>query len=248
MTGFYSNNHVYAHLTSNGIVIDGVYTLCPTQTPTQTPTLTPTLTPTHTGTPNVTPSITPTSSQTPTITIGYYVYDLGYGFTANEACNNYYLNPMKVYAPIAGGAGPNVGEYLYKNAGNPPTNPANDGIYSDGVITFLVAGGLGRIISLDIDACVGLITQTPTNTPTLTQTPTVTPTLTQTPTNTPTLTQTPTNTPTLTQTPTPTQTPTNTITPTVTPTNTITPTVTPTPTETEFPISLNYEYVNLDFQ
>ena len=62
-------------------------------------------------------------------------------------------SPMDVFAPLAGGSGPNVGEYLYKNAGNPPINPVDDGIYSDGISTYVVSGGNGQIISLDVDGC-----------------------------------------------------------------------------------------------
>ena len=127
---------------------------------------------------------------------------LGSGATTTEACNNYGINNITVYAPIEGGVGPNVGEYLYLTPGNPPTNSVPDGYYSNGIAFYIVSGGLGQITSVDLDGCDGLLTPTPTPTSTITPTNTETPTLT----------------------------PTNTLTPTVTPTNTLTPTVTPSTT------------------
>jgi hypothetical protein len=177
LSGYYSYGSVYTQLNSDGIVVDGIFSLCPTptptpsitptntetptqtptqtETPTQTPTQTetPTNTPTNTETPTQTPTQTPTNTNTPTQSIGFYKYVLGYDINSTNACNNFITNPVTFYAPLVGGSGPNVGEYLYQTAGNPPTNPALDGYYSDGSKIFLINGGNGRIISVDIDGC-----------------------------------------------------------------------------------------------
>ena len=192
LTGFYSNNSSVTELDSTGGQV-GFYNLC-SLLPTSTPTATTTQTPTN----------TPTQTTTPTATFGYYTYSLGTGSTTNEACADFSSAPNTVYGTVAGGVGPNLGEYLYVNTSL--TTPVADGYYSNGVDWYQVSGGAGQITTTDPNGCVGLITPTPTssNTPTPTETPTNTPTVTETPTGTPT--QTPTNTET--STPTPTQTPT----------------------------------------
>jgi hypothetical protein len=172
MTGFYQYNGVVVQLLSGGTA-PGIFNLCvtltptPTTSPSQTPTLTPTQTtspsqtstltptPTLTQTPTVTPSIslTPTQSPSPTQSIGYYVYVLGSGSTPTMACTDYGLTPSTLYAPISGGVGPNVGEYLYTTLGVPPTNPAPNGYYSNGIGWYLISGGNGQITSADPDGC-----------------------------------------------------------------------------------------------
>ena len=193
--------------------------------PTPTNTQTPTPTPTNTQTP--TQTVTTTTTPTPTATIGYYTYSLGTGSTSNLACTDFISAPNTIYGTVAGGIGPNVGEFLYVNT--TLTIAVTDGYYSNGTAWYQVLGGLGEINFSDPNGC-----PTPTPTPTPTVTPSVTPTNTQTPTNTVTSTPTVTQTPTQTETPTqtPTQTPTNTSTPTNTPTQTGTPTQTPTNTDT----------------
>ena len=168
----------------------------PTETPTQTPTETPTNTPTETNTPTPTNTPTHTPTNTPTPTFNYYTYVLGSGATATEACNNYGTNNVTVYAPVEGGPGPNVGEYLYQISGNPPSNAVPDGYYSNGSSFYIVSGGMGQVVLVDLDGCNGLLTPTPTPTPTETPTNTPTPTETSTPTPTPTETSTPTPSPT----------------------------------------------------
>ena len=184
LTGFYSNNSSVTELSSGGTQL-GFYSLC-SLLPTSTPTATTTQTPTN----------TPTQTTTPTATFGYYTYSLGTGSTTNEACADFSSAPNTVYGTVAGGVGPNLGEYLFVNTSL--TTPVADGYYSNGVDWYQVSGGAGQITTTDPNGCVGLITPTPTssNTPTPTGTPTNTPTVTGTPTGTPT------NTPT--QTPTPT--------------------------------------------
>jgi hypothetical protein len=174
-----------------------IATSTPTETPTQTVTvsitetlnyLSPTPSLTETVTPTPTPTITITKSETPTMTptqtISYYTYILGSGETISESCNSYYSSPFELYGPLAGGMGPNVGESIYENSGTPPTNPAPDGFYSNGVGYFIVSGGTGLIVASDPDGCVEVITPTPTKsntpTPTITNTSTVTPTTTPT--------------------------------------------------------------------
>jgi len=181
-----------------------------TNTPTPTQTRTQTQTPTNTGTPTQTPTQTqtktPTQTQTPTTTFSYFIYSLGFGNNASDACIDFAASPQTVYGQVIDGPGPNVGEFLYQTPGNPLTNPVSDGYYSNGTAWFIVSGGLGEITSSDPNGCIGLPTATPTSTPTNTPTNTGTPA--QTPTNTPTNTGTPTQTPTNTSTGTPTQTPT----------------------------------------
>jgi outer membrane biosynthesis protein TonB len=172
MIGFYQYNGVVVQLLSGGSA-PSTFNLCVTLTPTptispsQTPTITPTLTTspsqtptvtqtsTVTQTPTVTPSIslTPTQSPSPTQSIGYYVYILGSGSTPTMACSDYGSTPSTLYAPISGGVGPNVGEYLYTISGTPPTNPAPNGYYSNGVGWYLISGGNGQITSADPNGC-----------------------------------------------------------------------------------------------
>ncbi len=136
-------------------------TTTPTTTPTITPTetVTPTITPTETVTPTITPTTTPTptvtTTATPTITpsvtptIGYYTYNLGSGATSNDACTDVTLT--SVYAPLAGGPGPNVGETLYQDTAT--TIPVADGYYSNGVAWYRVTGGAGLITETDPNGC-----------------------------------------------------------------------------------------------
>jgi len=227
MSGFYSDGTSVVQLNSLGTTISG-FDLCtflatPTQTPTNTGT--PTNTPTNTGTPTNTPTKTPTGTptntptptqtQTPTQTFAWYTYSLGTGATALDACTAFSVSPQTIYGTIAGGIGPNVGEYLYQTAGRPLTNVVPNGFYSNGTDWYQVSGGLGQITTADPNGCLEIPTQTPTNTATNTPTPSVT------------VTNTPTNTPS--KTPTQTPTPTQTSTPIVSPTPTTTPTPTPTP-------------------
>jgi hypothetical protein len=166
----------------------------PTQTPTNTPTnsVTPTNTPTNTPTQTVTttPTNTSTPTNTPTATFGYYTYSLGTGSTANLACTDFSSAPNTIYGTVAGGIGPNAGEFLYFDTSL--TIAVADGYYSNGTAWYLVSGGTGQITQSDPNGCP---TPTPTPTPTNTPTPTITPTNTTTPTNTPTTTPTPTRTP-----------------------------------------------------
>jgi len=223
----YGSPSLYYYI-SNGYTVavnstDSPGTPCIPPTPTNTQTPTPT--PTNTQTP--TQTVTTTTTPTPTATIGYYTYSLGTGSTSNLACTDFISAPNTIYGTVAGGIGPNLGEFLYVNT--TLTIAVTDGYYSNGTAWYQVLGGLGEINFSDPNGC-----PTPTPTPTPTVTPSVTPTNTQTPTNTVTSTPTVTQTPTQTETPTqtPTQTPTNTSTPTNTPTQTGTPTQTPTNTAT----------------
>jgi len=94
-----------------------------------------------------------TITPTPTQTIGYYIYQLGSGNTFSLACSNFSGNSFTVYAPISGGSGPNIGEYLYTVAVTPPSVPVGNGFYSNGVAWYQVSGGLGQIVSGDPDGC-----------------------------------------------------------------------------------------------
>ena len=94
---------------------------------------------------------TPTFTPTPTQTIGYYQYSLGTGSTANLACIDFSGSPNTIYGSVAGGPGPNTGEFLYFNTGL--TVPVIDGYYSNGSAVFLVSGGLGEITSTDPSGC-----------------------------------------------------------------------------------------------
>ena len=139
-------------------------TVTSTNTATPTPTVTSGLTATSTPTPTVTSTVTPTV----TPTIGYYQYSLGSGATSIDACTGYTSSPIDVYAPLAGGIGPNVGEYLYTDTNTSVVVP--NGYYSNGTAWYKVEFGLGQITSSDPNGC----TVTPTPTPTVTTTPTPT--------------------------------------------------------------------------
>ena len=216
-----------------------------TQTPTpsitssQTPTVTPSITSSETPTPTITssetptPTITssetstptPTSSETPTPTPTLtqtptpinYQFELGYGFTPNDACSS---TETAFYGSRSGGPTLEVSEILYTNAS--VTTPVSNGYYSDGTILYVVSGGLGEIVAKYNNGCANLVTPTPTVTQTSTSTPT------------PTQTVTPTNSETPTNTPTQTVTPTSSETPSPTPSVTSTQTSTPTPTHLRF--------------
>jgi hypothetical protein len=188
MTGYYNDGTYVVQVNSTGTTV-GFFTTCLTPTPTPTNTQTPTVTSTVTPTSSVTPTITPTQTQTPTPSIGYYTYVLGTGTTTNDACNNFNIAPQTLFGTLVGGIGPNIGETLYLTPGNPPTNPAPNGFYSNGTALYQITGGAGLITAVEPDGCVGIVTPTPTVT--TTTTPTVTPTTTITPT--PTQTVTPTN-------------------------------------------------------
>jgi hypothetical protein len=141
MTGFYSDGTSVTEFNSTGAVI-GSFDLCsslatPTPTPTQTSTSTP----------------TPTVTQTPTQTFAWYTYSLGTGATANDACLAFSSSPQTIYGSIAGGVGPNVGEYLYETAGRPLTDVVPNGFYSNGTAWYQVTGGLGQITSSDPNGC-----------------------------------------------------------------------------------------------
>jgi hypothetical protein len=208
MEGFYSDGTSVTELDSNGSQV-GIFTACSGL---------------------ATPTPTPTQTQTPTQTFAWYTYSLGTGQTPNDACIAFSVSPQTIYGSIAGGVGPNIGEFLYETAGRPLTDVVPDGYYSNGTAWFQVTGGLGEVTSSDPNGCEELVTPTPT--PTNTETPTNTPTNTPTPTNT----ETPTNTPTNTGTPTITTTPTSTGTP--------TPTQTPTPTTNRNLIIVNNSTTN----
>jgi hypothetical protein len=130
-SGFFANSGEVLELDSTGNVVGDVI-LC-SNVPTPTPTTT------------VTPTVTPS--------IGYYQYSLGTGATANDACVDYGSAPNTIYGTVAGGPGPNIGEYLYLTLGNPPTNPVANGYYSNGTAVFQVTGGSGQITSVDPTGC-----------------------------------------------------------------------------------------------
>ena len=149
MTGYYSNSGLVVELTSGGTETGG-YTLCsglPTLTPTPTLTSTPTNTPTVTQTPTNTGTLTPT----PTPTFGYYTYSLGTGVTANDACIDFSGAPNTIYGTVAGGVGPNTGEFLYVNTAL--TTPVANGYYSNGTAVYTVTGGAGLISNTDPNGC-----------------------------------------------------------------------------------------------
>jgi hypothetical protein len=137
LTGFYSNGTDVVELDSNGQLVSP-FTLCsvlssPTPTNTQTPTQTPTM----------------TQTPTPTPTFAAYTYSLSTGATFSAACTN--LSTITVYAPPAGGIGPNLGESLYFDTLF--TSPVGDGYYSNGTAWFQVTGGLGVVTSDDPTGC-----------------------------------------------------------------------------------------------
>jgi hypothetical protein len=142
MSGFYSDGTSVTELDSNGSQV-GSFELCSAL-------VTPTPTPTETETPTPTPTVT----QTPTQTFAWYTYSLGTGGTANDACIAFSASPQTIYGSVAGGVGPNVGEYLYETAGRPLTDVVPNGYYSNGTAWFQVTGGAGQITSSDPNGCV----------------------------------------------------------------------------------------------
>lgn len=142
LTGFYTYSGQVVELDSNGNIVGG-FTLC-SVLPTPTPTATSTSTPTP----------TPTVTQTPTQTFAWYTYSLGTGATANDACLAFVSSPQTIYGTIAGGVGPNVGEYLYETPGRPLTDAVPDGFYSNGTAWFQVTGGAGQITTSDPNGCI----------------------------------------------------------------------------------------------
>ena len=156
MTGYYQNGGYVVEFDEFGVTV-GFGALCQTLTPTPTNTETPTNTPTNTETPTNTPTVTTTETPTttptttPTATFGYYTYSLGTGGTANDACTDFISAPNTIYGTVAGGPGPNAGEFLYFNTAL--TIPVADGYYSNGTAVFLVIGGLGEIDGVDPNGC-----------------------------------------------------------------------------------------------
>jgi hypothetical protein len=141
MTGFYSDGTSVTQIDVNGFQV-GSFNLCDSlATPTPTPSST------------TTPTPTPTVTQTPTQTFAWYTYSLGTGATANDACSSFSSSPVTIYGSVAGGIGPNVGEYLYETAGRPLSDVVPNGFYSNGTATFQVTGGLGQITSSDPNGC-----------------------------------------------------------------------------------------------
>lgn len=141
MSGFFSDGTSVTQLDSNGSQV-GTFNLCSSiATPTPTPTVTQTSTP------------TPTVTQTPTQTFAWYTYSLGTGGTANAACTAFSSSPQTIYGSVAGGVGPNVGEYLYETAGRPLTDVVPDGFYSNGTAWYQVTGGAGQITASDPNGC-----------------------------------------------------------------------------------------------
>lgn len=142
MSGFYSDGTSVTGLDSNGVQ-SIPFTLC-SGLVTPTPTVTQTATSTQ----------TPTVTQTPTQTFAWYTYSLGTGSTSNNACAAFSSSPQTIYGSIAGGVGPNVGEYLYETAGRPLTDVVPDGFYSNGTAWFQVTGGAGQVTSSDPNGCI----------------------------------------------------------------------------------------------
>ena len=141
LAGFYSSSGIVTEIDSSGAQV-GAFSSCsvvPTPTPTQTTTQTPTQ--------------TSTMTPTPTQTFAWYTYSLGTGATPNDACTAFSASPQTIYGTVAGGIGPNVGEYLYETAGIPLTDAVPDGYYSNGTAWFQVTGGLGQITSSDPNGC-----------------------------------------------------------------------------------------------
>jgi len=157
MSGYYQNGAYVVNLDSFGTPI-GFGSVCTTLTPTPTNTSTPTNTPTVTTTQTQTPTQTntgtptPTVTSTPTATFGYYTYILGTGVTQNASCVDYGSAPNTIYGTVAGGPGPNAGEFLYFNTAL--TIPVADGYYSNGTAVFLVSGGLGEITGVNPNGCI----------------------------------------------------------------------------------------------
>jgi hypothetical protein len=144
MTGFYSYGGQVVELDSDGLEVGGfsTCTLLPTPTTTTTPT----------ATSAVTPTPTTSNTPTPTPTRSMYVYSLGYdASSASTACSNFSSSPVTVYAPVAGGPGPNIGESLYSDSGL--STPVSDGYYSNGTAWYEVTGGSGLVTSSDPNGC-----------------------------------------------------------------------------------------------
>ena len=141
MAGFYSYNGVVTEVDSDGAQL-GAFSLCASPTP--TPTVTPTA--------SITPTVTPTLTPTPTQTIGYYTYSLGYDAASSAtACSDFGSSPSNYYAPLVGGPGPNVGEFLYTDSATTVTAP--NGYYSNGVAWYQITGGAGEVTSTDPNGC-----------------------------------------------------------------------------------------------
>jgi hypothetical protein len=141
MAGFYSYNGVVTEVDSDGSQL-GAFSLCASPTP--TPTVTPTA--------SITPTVTPTLTPTPTQTIGYYTYSLGYDAASSAtACSDFGSSPSNYYAPLVGGPGPNIGEFLYTDSST--STPAPNGYYSNGVAWYQITGGAGEITSTDPNGC-----------------------------------------------------------------------------------------------
>jgi hypothetical protein len=135
LTGYFNNSQTIVQL--SGGTETGGFGLCQTLTPT----------PTNTST----PTNTPTNTTTPTATFGYYTYSLGTGATSNDACLDFSGAPNTIYGTVAGGIGPNIGEFLYANTAL--TIPVTNGYYSNGVAWYQVTGGSGEITSSDPNGC-----------------------------------------------------------------------------------------------
>lgn len=141
MAGYYAYNGVVTQVDSDGAQL-GAFSLCASPTP--TPTVTPTA--------SITPTVTPTLTPTPTQTIGYYTYSLGYDAASSAtACSDFGSSPSDYYAPLVGGPGPNVGEFLYTDSATTVTAP--DGYYSNGVAWYQITGGAGEVTSTDPNGC-----------------------------------------------------------------------------------------------
>jgi hypothetical protein len=132
MTGFYSDGTSVTEIDSDGSQV-GSFTACSSL---------------------LTPTPTPTLTQTPTSTFAWYTYSLGTGSTANNACTAFSSSPQTIYGSIAGGIGPNIGEFLYQTAARPLTDVVPDGYYSNGTAWFEVTGGLGEVTSSDPNGCI----------------------------------------------------------------------------------------------
>jgi hypothetical protein len=236
-----------------------------TSTPTPTPTVTPTPTPTECQRPTGLPSDSIN-----------YAYKINSGdsytnFTSSleAACNALtairlaeQTQPINSVLGLNFNADPAVqlGATLYNNQTLTNCDKVQSGYYIydlSGIHTYILGVGNDGVVTYfddcpapdcNFEVSIGIVTSTPTPTPTVTPTPTSTVTPTPTPTVTPNPTSTPTATPTTTPTPTPdcnfevsigivtsTPTPTPTVTPESTSTPTPTPTVTPEPTSTPTP-------------
>ena len=141
MAGFFSNGTGVVELDSTGGILTGFAPCSSLATPTPTPTETETPTP------------TPTLTQTPTQTFAWYTYTLGSGATANDACLAFSASPQTIYGTVAGGPGPNYGEFLYETAGIPLTDAVPDGYYSNGTAVYTVTGGNGEITDSNPSGC-----------------------------------------------------------------------------------------------